>query len=158
MAETTGVAPTRSCVKGTVSVRIEDETSIGRSYSKKAEVVPGLGAKRKALREATWRTHYAAEPVTLESYTLAKTQLSQCTKEDLLAYFRNTWDITTALFCNLKDDSQFYAVPDKLRRPLIFYVAHPAALYVNKMHQAGLMGTLHARHMRTALPMRNTHM
>ena len=32
-------------------------------------------------------------------------------------------------------------MPDKLRRPLIFYFCHPAALYVNKMHQSGLIGT-----------------
>ena len=32
-------------------------------------------------------------------------------------------------------DSVFYMVPDKLRRPLMFYFAHPAALYINKMHQ-----------------------
>jgi hypothetical protein len=39
----------------------------------------------------------------------------------------------------LKNDSCFYMIPDKLRRPLIFYYAHPAALYVNKMKLAGLV-------------------
>ena len=30
-------------------------------------------------------------------------------------------------------------IPDKLPRPLIFYYAHPATLYVNKMKLAGLV-------------------
>ena len=34
----------------------------------------------------------------------------------------------------------FFEMPDKLRRRLIFYFAHSAALYVNKLNQAGLMG------------------
>ena len=43
-------------------------------------------------------------------------------------------------FSSLKNDSVFYSIPDKLRRPLIFYFGHPAALYINKLHQAGLVG------------------
>jgi len=42
----------------------------------------------------------------------------------------------------LKNDSCFYMIPDKLRRPLIFYYAHPATLYVNKMKLAGLVADI----------------
>lgn len=60
-------------------------------------------------------------------------------------YFENTWALTDTLFCSLRDDSLFYAIPDALRRPLIFYSAHAATLYANKMHLAGLVGALRAR-------------
>lgn len=144
MATTSSVAaPAITPAAKVTAVRVEDESSIGRSYSKKAEVVKGLGAERRKLRTTTWRDAYgigSSTPSTLESFTLAKVNLATCTKEDLLAYLKNTWDLTTTLFAALADDSVLYAVPDKLRRPLIFYSAHPAALYANKMHQAGLMG------------------
>lgn len=120
-------------------VRVEDDTSIGRSYSKAGELVPGIGAQRRALRTTVWRDAYWPQNKTLESYTLAKTHLSKASKEDIMAYFENTWHLTDTLFCSFRDDSVFYSIPDKLRRPLIFYSAHPAALYVNKMHQAGLL-------------------
>ena len=60
-------------------------------------------------------------------------------------YFENTWALTDTLFCSLRDDSLFYAIPDALRRPLIFYSAHAATLYANKMHLAGLIGARGAR-------------
>ena len=47
-------------------------------------------------------------------------------------------ELTNTLFSSLRDDSVFYMVPDKLRRPLIFYFAHPAAVYMNKLVLAGL--------------------
>lgn len=147
MATTSSVAaPAITPAAKVTAVRVEDESSIGRSYSKKAEVVKGLGAERRKLRTTTWRDAYgigSTTPSTLESFTLAKVNLATCTKEDLLAYLKNTWDLTTTLFAALADDSVLYAVPDKLRRPLIFYSAHPAALYANKMHQAGLMDHVH---------------
>ncbi len=136
------IAPSLAPAKS--SVRVEDDSSVGRSYSKKGDVVAGLGAERRLLRSQSWAAAYGigtSTPPTLESYTLAKTHLSRCSREDLLAYFRNTWDLTTTLFASLADDSMFYYVPDKLRRPLVFYSAHPAALYANKLHQAGLMGS-----------------
>jgi len=43
------------------------------------------------------------------------------------------------MFSCLATDASFYMLPDKLRRPLMFYFGHPSALYINKMHQAGLV-------------------
>lgn len=65
--------------------------------------------------------------------------LRTSTRADVLAYFRNTWELTNTLFSALATDASFYMLPDKIRRPLIFYFGHPAALYINKMHQAGLV-------------------
>jgi hypothetical protein len=81
----------------------------------------------------------------LESYTLAKTHLSRASRTDVLEYFLNTWNLYDTLFCSLRDDSIFYSIPDKLRRPLIFYSGHTACVYVNKMHLAGLLGELTGR-------------
>jgi hypothetical protein len=123
-------------------VRVEDaSTSLGRSYTSldnwggKAVSVPGLGAARRAL---TTRS-FTAAPV-LEALTMAAVNLRTSTRAEVLAYFENTWALTDTLFSALKTDAVFYAIPDKLRRPLIFYFGHPAALYANKLHQAGLIG------------------
>jgi hypothetical protein len=124
-------------------VRVEDATSVGRSYSSKATLVPGLGAQRRALTTRSFDPFKSLDggvPPVLESFTLAKCNLAKATRAEILDYFHNTWDLTSALFSALRDDSVFYMVPDKLRRPLIFYFAHPASLYINKMHQAGLVG------------------
>jgi hypothetical protein len=123
-----------------VKVRVEDDTSIGRSYSKKATLERGLGARRRLLRTRSFAPYADGSPAVLESFTLAKCHLSKATREEVLEYFHNTWALTDVLFSALRDDSVFYMVPDKLRRPLIFYFGHAAALYANKMHQAGLMG------------------
>ena len=105
----------------TVAVRVEDDTSVGRSYSKKATTIKGLGAERRQLRTRSFNP----DPTTIvtESYTLAKCHFEKATREDILAYFRNTWALTDTLFSALRDDSVFYMMPDKLRRPLVFYFA-----------------------------------
>jgi hypothetical protein len=121
------------------TVRVEDETSVGRSYSGAAQrkSVPGLGARRAALTSRSLRT--PPEGPVLESMTMARVHLARATREEVLAYFRNTWALTETLFSSLASDAAFYMVPDSLRRPLIFYFGHPAALYINKGHLAGLV-------------------
>ncbi|RUS75386.1 hypothetical protein EGW08_016848, partial [Elysia chlorotica] len=64
--------------------------------------------------------------------------LSNCTKKDILDYFNNSYDLYESLFLGLKDDSVFYKCPDRLRLPLVFYYAHTAAVFVNKLMLAGL--------------------
>ena len=120
------------------AIRVESDSSIGRSYSarKHADPVPGLGAARRALKTKSFCP--PAAPVDAASMSLAN--LRAASREDVLAYFRNTWALTDTLFSALATDAAFYALPDKLRRPLIFYFGHPAALYINKLHQAGLTG------------------
>jgi len=59
--------------------------------------------------------------------------LSTATRESVCKYFDNTWNMYETLFRSLKDDETFYLIPDKLRRPLIFYLGHTAAVYANKL-------------------------
>ncbi|CAH1775547.1 unnamed protein product [Owenia fusiformis] len=65
--------------------------------------------------------------------------LSRCTKSEIRAYFENSYDLNESLFTSLKDDSVFYLCPDRLRLPLVFYFAHTAVVYVNKLKLAGLI-------------------
>lgn len=99
------------------AVRVEEGDSIGRTYASKNasnNIIPGLGRKRAEL---TTKSFNPGKEVAFESATLKLPQLDSATREDCLAYFRNTWQLTNALFSGLKNDSVFYAVPDKLRRP-----------------------------------------
>jgi len=43
------------------------------------------------------------------------------------------------LFTSIRDEKGFRLIPDPLRRPLIFYLGHTSALYVNKLKLSGLM-------------------
>mmetsp|Transcript_3361 Transcript_3361/g.10555 ORF Transcript_3361/g.10555 Transcript_3361/m.10555 type:complete len:893 (-) Transcript_3361:53-2731(-) len=116
-------------------VRVEGEDSIGRSYAMSSiMLVPGLGAKRRLLRT---RTHdVPTDKQVVHSLPNVNTRLA--TRDQVLAYFRNTWDLDATLFSALRDDSVFYSTPDTLRRPLIFYFGHTAAVYINKLVLAGL--------------------
>eukprot|EP00062_Callorhinchus_milii_P022647 gi/632980654/ref/XP_007907155.1/ PREDICTED: uncharacterized protein LOC103188831 isoform X2 [Callorhinchus milii] len=69
----------------------------------------------------------------------APCDLTSCTKQDILRYFENTYDLDETLFTAVRDDSSFYLCPDRLRLPLVFYYCHPAVFYINKMMLAGLI-------------------
>jgi hypothetical protein len=100
------------------AVRVEDSTSIGRSYTSAkitSQIRPGIGAVRRALTTRTFQPKDGE--AAFESATLQLCQLNASTREGVLAYFRNTWDLTNTLFSALKTDAVFYSVPDKLRRP-----------------------------------------
>ncbi len=61
-------------------------------------------------------------------------------RQELLAYFDNTWTLTEVLFSGLASDEAYYVRPyHQLRHPMIFYYGHPVALYVNKLRVAGLL-------------------
>lgn len=123
-------------VANLAAVRVEGTDSIGRSYSTGPHMLePGLGAKRRAL---TSLTHAAPNP-TFKSLTSKYTNLSKATKAEVLEYFHNSWNLTDTLFTGLKNDSVYFMVPDRLRRPLTFYFAHVASTYINKLELAGLL-------------------
>lgn len=64
--------------------------------------------------------------------------LSICSREDILAYFNNSWTLTELLFQSLKVEEAYIRPPyHALRHPLIFYYGHPAVLYINKLRLAG---------------------
>lgn len=57
----------------------------------------------------------------------------------LLSYFQNTWELSNILYSSIKKGGTLYKVPDPLRHPLIFYLGHSAAFYVNKLKKNGLI-------------------
>ncbi|MCA9523729.1 MAG: 5-histidylcysteine sulfoxide synthase [Myxococcales bacterium] len=57
----------------------------------------------------------------------------------LLCYLHETWALTDWLFSSVVDRSLFLQRPDPLRNPLVFYLGHPAAFYLNKLRLAGLL-------------------
>jgi 5-histidylcysteine sulfoxide synthase/putative 4-mercaptohistidine N1-methyltranferase len=66
--------------------------------------------------------------------------LQNCTRQQVLDYFNNTWTLTELLFSCLNGEEPFYRPPyHGLRHPLIFYYVHPCALYINKLRLAGLI-------------------
>lgn len=66
--------------------------------------------------------------------------LGSCSRDEVRDYFHNTWALTEVLFSGLRCQEAFYTAPyHQLRHPLVFYYAHPPALYVNKLRVAGLI-------------------
>jgi 5-histidylcysteine sulfoxide synthase/putative 4-mercaptohistidine N1-methyltranferase len=73
-------------------------------------------------------------------HSLPQIQFKNITRQDLLDYFHNSWTLTEVLFSALQGEEAFTRAPShQLRHPLIFYYCHPAVLYVNKLHVAGLI-------------------
>lgn len=63
-------------------------------------------------------------------------------RAEILEYFHNTWLLTEVLFSGIVDEAAFFCRPyHRLRHPLIFYYAHPAVVYINKLLVAGLLTT-----------------
>ena len=54
-------------------------------------------------------------------------------RESLRRYFHQTCEIYDRLFALIRDDASYYVRHEPLRHPLIFYFAHPAVFYVNKL-------------------------
>jgi 5-histidylcysteine sulfoxide synthase len=64
---------------------------------------------------------------------LYKLNIQSCSRKDILNYYKNTTNFTNLLFSSLKNNKSYYKIPNKLRRPLIFYLGHTNSLYINKM-------------------------
>ena len=54
-------------------------------------------------------------------------------RAELRRYFHQTCEIYDRLFDLIRDDASCYVRHEPLRHPLIFYFAHPAVFYVNKL-------------------------
>jgi 5-histidylcysteine sulfoxide synthase/putative 4-mercaptohistidine N1-methyltranferase len=54
-------------------------------------------------------------------------------REALRRYFHQTCEAYDRLFALIRDDASYYERHEPLRHPLIFYFAHPAVFYVNKL-------------------------
>lgn len=72
--------------------------------------------------------------------SLPAPDLSRATRRDVLDYFDNTWTLTEVLFAALQGEEPFYRPPyHQLRHPMIFYYAHTAVVFINKIRVAGLI-------------------
>ena len=58
-------------------------------------------------------------------------------RQELHASFQQTWQLYERLFELISDESAFFDRPEPLRHPLIFYFAHTAVFFVNKLKLAG---------------------
>jgi 5-histidylcysteine sulfoxide synthase/putative 4-mercaptohistidine N1-methyltranferase len=54
-------------------------------------------------------------------------------RAELRRYFHHTCELYDRLFALIRDDASYYERHEPLRHPLIFYYAHPAVFYVNKL-------------------------
>ncbi len=75
------------------------------------------------------------------SISISKTPLllngsSTAKRSEIRAHFISTYETYERLFECLKSDEAFYLKPESLRHPLIFYFAHTAVFFVNKLRVA----------------------
>lgn len=54
-------------------------------------------------------------------------------RDELRRYFHQTWELYKRLFELIRVEAAYYERHEPLRHPLIFYFAHPAVFYVNKL-------------------------
>ncbi len=54
-------------------------------------------------------------------------------RQEILTYFHKTFDIDEKLYETLNSPEAFYLRADPLRHPLIFYIGHTAAFFINKL-------------------------
>ena len=54
-------------------------------------------------------------------------------RAEIRRYFHQTCELYDRLFALIRDDAAYYERHEPLRHPLIFYFAHPAVFYVNKL-------------------------
>ncbi len=109
-------------------------------------LAPELDERLRGPRGAWWWTGRAPAPGSCPGVDASGTITSlpqvdvRRGREALAQYFDNTWTLTEVLFSALQGSEAFYRPPyHHLRHPLIFYYAHPAVLYVNKLRVAGLL-------------------
>lgn len=65
--------------------------------------------------------------------SLSPLDLSCLTKDQMKAYFINTQELFNTLYFTLVSEDSCKIVPDLLRRPVIWYLGHTTALYINKL-------------------------
>lgn len=64
---------------------------------------------------------------------------SHAKREEIRQYFHQTYDGYESLFTCLKNDDAYYARPELLRHPLIFYFGHTATFFINKLRVAKII-------------------
>ncbi len=66
-------------------------------------------------------------------------RLNDCSSQNLLNYFENSWELEETLMKSLVGEETFYLNPDPLRNRLIFYLGHSAVFFINKLIRVGLI-------------------
>ncbi|KRX02689.1 C-type lectin fold [Pseudocohnilembus persalinus] len=74
-------------------------------------------------------------------HSLSPLNLQTANNQDLKAYFHNSYALYETLFSSISQEA-FLINPDPLRRPILWYLGHTAALYINKMIDARLLTNL----------------
>ena len=74
-------------------------------------------------------------PITLEGKSVKQK------REDIRAYFHNTYDLFEKVFDLLKDESVFYKKSEPTRHPMIFYFGHTATFFINKLINMKIIDT-----------------
>ena len=79
-----------------------------------------------------------SQPVTPTRTTIldadpAATDPVAAKRAELRRYFHQTCEIYERLFALIRNDASYYERHEPLRHPLIFYFAHPAVFYINKL-------------------------
>ena len=67
------------------------------------------------------------------SKSLLPLNLKHCTEQEIVEYFTNAWNLENLLLKSIVNKNSFYHNPDDLRNPLIFYLGHCPAFYINKL-------------------------
>ncbi|QHG91657.1 5-histidylcysteine sulfoxide synthase [Sulfurimonas sp. CVO] len=70
---------------------------------------------------------FSLYPVTLDGLDI------EAKREEIRAYFHNTYDIFEKIFEVLKSDEIFYQKSEPTRHPMIFYFGHTATFFINKL-------------------------
>lgn len=86
-------------------------------------------SKDKKSTSSPW---LSAKPMLLPTPVLDFAD-EQTARQHLREYFLNTFDTYEQLFECLKHEDAFFMKPITLRHPLIFYFAHTATFFVNKL-------------------------
>jgi len=111
-------------------------------------MIKSLGAMFPTLRNAelpeiTMTLSLATAPAPAAQSSplpsLTPPRLDSCDRASLAQYFQNTWALEEWLLQTVVGEAPWYAQPDRLRNPLVFYLGHCPSFYVNKLHQAGLL-------------------
>ena len=129
-------APLSAAAAGVINhVRVESESSVGRSYSetaKGANVERGLGARRRALRTRTFDPFKDGAAPVVDSLSQAYVNLRCATRAQVLAYFENTWELTTTLFSVSRWPAGAY-----VRRVVVSRVTPGARLRLRRVSACG---------------------
>jgi 5-histidylcysteine sulfoxide synthase/putative 4-mercaptohistidine N1-methyltranferase len=64
---------------------------------------------------------------------------SETKRQELKAYFNQTFSLYESLFSVISDDDAYYERSEPLRHPLVFYFGHTATFFINKLLLAKLI-------------------